>query len=51
VKVVEIVCPDCGKIITKVSDDSNVVIYGYCRRCKEEKKIKYISRAKEPLKK
>ncbi len=51
-KIVEIVCPNCGKIITKVSEDSNAVIYGYCRRCKTEQKIEYQGRAKkEPLKK
>ena len=45
-KKVEIRCPDCNKLITKVSEDSNVTVYGYCRRCKQEKKIIY--RAKEP---
>lgn len=51
-KIIDIVCPTCGKIITKISDDSNVVIFGYCRRCKAEKKIEYRNRAdKEPPKK
>ena len=48
-KRVEIVCPDCGKLITVISEDSSVTIFGYCRRCKKEKVIKY--RAKEPPKK
>lgn len=43
---VEICCPDCGKLITKVSKDSNTTIYGYCKRCREEKTIHY--RASEP---
>lgn len=45
---IDIVCPDCGKLITRVSSDSNVTIYGYCRRCKAEKAITYPIRAKEP---
>lgn len=45
---VNIYCPDCGKLIVKVSADSDVTIYGYCRRCKAEKEITY--RAKEPIK-
>ena len=45
-KKVEIVCPDCGKLITKVSSDSIVTIFGFCRRCKAEKTIFY--RAVEP---
>lgn len=48
-KVIEIVCPDCGKLITKVTEDSSVTVIGWCRRCKREKIIKY--RAKEPPKK
>jgi endogenous inhibitor of DNA gyrase (YacG/DUF329 family) len=44
---VEILCPDCGKLITKVSEDSRATIYGFCRRCKAEKVIIY--RAKEPV--
>lgn len=44
---IDIVCPDCGKLITKVSSDSKVTIYGFCRRCKAEKTITY--RAKEPV--
>ena len=48
-RVVEILCPDCGKLITKVTEDSQVTIYGFCRRCKAEKKITYpYKRAKEP---
>lgn len=43
---VDIVCPECGKLITKVSANSTVTVFGYCRRCKKEKEIKY--RAKEP---
>lgn len=45
-KIVEIRCPDCNKLITKVSADSIVTVYGYCRLCKKEKIIVY--RAKEP---
>ena len=45
---VDIVCPVCGKLITKVSSDSIVTVFGYCRRCKAEKVIKYHGRAKEP---
>lgn len=48
-KLIEIVCPDCGKLIIKVSVDSVVTLFGWCRRCREEKKIKY--RAEEPPKK
>lgn len=48
VERVLITCPDCGKLITKVSPDSKVTIYGYCRRCKTEKTIHYPIRAKEP---
>ena len=47
---VDILCPDCGKLITKVSPDSKVTIYGYCRRCKTEKTIHYPIRANEPTK-
>ena len=43
---VEIRCRDCGKLITKVSADSVVTIYGYCKLCKKEKTIRY--RATEP---
>ena len=43
---VEIFCPDCGKLITKVSKDSIATIYGWCKVCKEEKEIPY--RANEP---
>lgn len=43
---VDIRCPDCGKLITRVSADSRVTIYGYCKLCKKEKVIKY--RAVEP---
>ena len=46
---VEIICPDCKKLITKVSEDSRVTIFGYCRRCKAEKTITYpYKRAIEP---
>lgn len=45
---VNILCPDCGKLITRVASDSKVTIYGYCRRCKAEKVIIY--RANEPVK-
>lgn len=50
---VEIRCPDCNKLITKVSADSVVTVYGYCRLCKKEKIIVYKPkdieyRAKEP---
>lgn len=49
---IDINCPDCGKLITKVSGDIKVrfdnpteepvlIEYGYCRRCKREKKIIY----------
>ena len=34
---IEIVCPECGKLITKVSANSTVTVYGYCRRCKKER--------------
>ena len=47
-KKVEILCPDCGKLITKVSEDSQVKVYGFCRRCKAEKTITYPIRAIEP---
>lgn len=43
---VEILCPECGKLITKVSKDSIVTIYGWCKVCKKEKEIPY--RANEP---
>jgi phage FluMu protein Com len=47
---VEILCPDCGKLIVKVSPDSKATIYGFCRRCKAEKAITYpYTRAKEPI--
>ena len=46
---IDILCPDCGKLITRVSEDSHVTIYGFCRRCKAEKKITYsYKRAIEP---
>lgn len=46
---IDILCPDCGKLITKVSEDSRVTVYGYCRRCKAEKTITYpYKRAIEP---
>jgi uncharacterized paraquat-inducible protein A len=45
-KKVEILCPDCKKLITVISADSNATIFGYCRRCRQEKIIKY--RAAEP---
>lgn len=47
---VEIVCPDCGKLITKVSSDSKVTVFGFCKRCKAEKEITYPPRANEPTK-
>ncbi len=43
---VEIVCPDCGKLITKISTDSRVTIFGYCRRCKRENTIRYSREAR-----
>jgi phage FluMu protein Com len=46
---VEIKCPDCGKLIIKVSADSKATLYGWCRRCRQEKKI--IHRAVEPPRK
>lgn len=45
---VNILCPDCGKLITKVSADSVVTLFGWCKTCKAEKKITY-NRAKEPV--
>lgn len=47
---INILCPDCGKLITKVSSDSKVTIFGFCRRCKAEKTIVYQTRAEEPVK-
>lgn len=41
-------CPDCGKLIVKVSADSIATIYGWCKKCRQEKEIK-INRAEEPL--
>lgn len=54
---VEVLCPDCKKLITKVEHNPDVIIhvggkdapnepivlteYGYCRRCKKEKIITY----------
>lgn len=38
---VDIKCPDCGKLITKISSDSRATIFGYCKLCKKEKVIKY----------
>ena len=38
---VDINCPKCGKLITVVSSDSDVTVFGYCRRCKKEYAIKY----------
>lgn len=46
VSKIDIRCPDCGKLITKISADSVVTIYGYCKLCKKEKVIRY--RAAEP---
>ena len=48
-KKVDIICPDCGKLLLKVTADSEVTLFGWCRRCREEKKI--IHRAEEPPKK
>lgn len=45
---IELFCPDCGKLIARVSPDSHVTLYGFCRRCKAEKKITYHKRAIEP---
>ena len=45
---VEILCPRCGKLITKVSEDSKVLIFGHCRRCRAEYEIPYNYRAAEP---
>lgn len=45
---IDILCPDCKKLITRVSEDSRCTIFGYCRRCKAEKAITYPYRAKEP---
>lgn len=46
---VDILCPDCGKLITRVSADSVVVVFGHCKRCKTEKVIEYNpKRANEP---
>lgn len=41
VEKVDIKCPDCGKLITKISSDSRATIFGYCKLCKKEKVIKY----------
>lgn len=38
---VEIKCPECGKLITKISSDSRAVIYGWCKSCKKEREIRY----------
>lgn len=46
---VDIICPDCGKLLLKVTADSEVTLFGWCRRCRQEKKI--IHRVKEPPKK
>lgn len=40
-KEVELFCPDCGKLITKVSADSVVTLICWCRRCRQEKTISY----------
>ena len=49
-KQVEILCPDCGKLLTKVSADSVATLICWCRRCRQEKTIPY-NRAVEPPKK
>lgn len=46
-ETVEIVCPDCGKKLAKISTDSKATLVLWCRRCRQEKVIKY-NRAKEP---
>lgn len=48
-KKVDILCPDCGKLLLRVTDDSNVTLFPWCRLCKKEKQI--IHRAEEPPKK
>ncbi len=49
-KEVEILCPDCGKMLLKVSTDSDATLICWCRRCRTEKRIKF-KRASEPVKK
>lgn len=49
-KTVDIVCPDCGKLLLKVTPDSEATLVCYCKRCKLEKIIKK-NRAKEPVNK
>lgn len=46
---VEILCPDCGKLLLKVTADSKATMICWCRRCKAEKTITY-KRANEPSK-
>lgn len=48
-KQVEILCPCCGKLLLKVSADSVATMICWCRRCRQEKIIKY--RATEPVRK
>lgn len=37
---IPILCPDCGKLIVKISADSTATIYGWCKKCRQEKTIK-----------
>ncbi len=46
-KSVDIVCPDCGKLLLKVTEDSDATMICWCRRCRQEKIIRF--RAKSHL--
>lgn len=48
-KKVDILCPDCGKLLLRATDNSDVTLFPWCRLCKKEKQITI--RANEPPKK
>lgn len=48
-KQIDILCPECSKLLLKVTADSEATMICWCRRCRQEKKITH--RAEEPPKK
>lgn len=45
-----ILCPDCGKLLLKVTRDTKGTVICWCRRCRDEKPIliPIYDRAAEP---
>lgn len=44
----KILCPDCGKFLLKVTQDTKGTTICWCRRCRDEKTIPIYDRAVEP---